>query len=142
MDQRSEMLVKHLEMIQNTIVRMASNSFMLKGWSIIIISAVLALDASNLASSFIYIAYLPALSFWVLDAYFLSQERYFRRLYDKVRGELTSPDQSSSIEPFSMNAPKFAKAGDHWLPTIWSPTLLIFHGTVVVLVTIVMLFLE
>ncbi|MEN9503463.1 MAG: hypothetical protein RI964_2748 [Pseudomonadota bacterium] len=34
--------LKHLEMLQQVITRMASNSFLIKGWSITLISALLA----------------------------------------------------------------------------------------------------
>lgn len=141
MKEQTELLIKHLEMIQAIVVRMANNSFMLKGWSITIVSALLALDATATNVNFVYIAYLPALTFWILDAYFLSQERYFRRLYDKVRAQLVSPDSAEPIEPFSMVAPKFAKPGDHWFPVMWSRTLLIFHGMILLFITVVVIYL-
>lgn len=142
MDQRTKMLIKHLEMIQAIIGRMAGNSFSLKGWSVIIVSALIALDATASTVSFIYIAYLPALTFWGLDAYFLSQERYFRRLYDEVRSQLNTQDEAESVEPFSMEAPKFAESSDHWFPVMWSRTLLAFHGMVVVFITSLVVFLS
>ena len=139
MEQQTQLIVKHLEMIQTVLVRFSGNSFALKGWSITIISALLALDATATEISFIYIAYLPAVAFWVLDAYFLSQERYFRRLYDKVRAQLVAPDEAESVELFSMVAPKFAHSNDHWFPVMWSRTLLIFHGAIVVVITAVVI---
>lgn len=139
--EQKELVIKHLEMIQAIVVRMASNSFVLKGWSITIVSALLALDATATKVNFVYIAYLPALALWILDAYFLSQERYFRRLYDKVRAQLVSPESAEPIELFSMVAPKFAKPGDHWFPVMWSRTLLIFHGMIVLFITIVVIYL-
>ena len=36
-----EKKIKHLEMIQAVIVRMGNNSFLLKGWSVTLISAYL-----------------------------------------------------------------------------------------------------
>ena len=38
---------KHLELIQGVINRMAGNSFHLKGWSVVLVSALFALAASN-----------------------------------------------------------------------------------------------
>ena len=76
----------HLEMIQGVINRLSHNSFLLKGWSVVLISAFFALAANNTKVFFIYLAYFPAISFWVLDGYFLQQERLFRELYDYVRG--------------------------------------------------------
>ncbi len=80
-----ESKLKHLEMIQAVVNRMASNSFLLKGWSVTLVSALLALAAANSDRRFVFVAVLPLLMFWLLDAYFLRQERLFRKLYDKVR---------------------------------------------------------
>ena len=62
---------------------MASNLFLLKGWTITLIAALFALAARILIKFTSFIAYLPALMFWALDGYFLSQERRFQALYDK-----------------------------------------------------------
>lgn len=142
MDQKTELLVKHLELIQNIIVRMANNSFMIKGWSTVIISALLALDATATNFNLVYVAYLPAITFWILDGYFLSQERYFRRLYDKVREQLITPDISEAVEPFSMAASRFAKLNDNWFRILWSRTLIIFHGTILILISLIVVFLR
>lgn len=75
----------HLEMIQAVVNRMSVNSFLLKGWSVVLISALFALAAGDSQALFVYIAYFPAIAFWMLDAYFLRQERLFRKLYDRVR---------------------------------------------------------
>ena len=139
--EKDELIVKHLEMIQEVITRMARNSFMLKGWSMTIITALLALAASSKQSQFVFIAYIPALVFWSLDGFFLSQERYFRRLYDKVRHQIVDPKTAEEIEIFSMNAPKYAKPGDGWLPVSFSRTLMLFHGMVAFSITMVMVFI-
>ena len=75
----------HLEMIQAVVNRMSVNSFLLKGWSVVLISALFALAAGGAQALFVYLAYFPAIAFWMLDAYFLRQERLFRKLYDRVR---------------------------------------------------------
>ena len=75
----------HLQMIQAVVTRMAGNSFLIKGWSITLVAALFALAAANTNELFIYLAYFPTFMFWALDAYFLRQERLFRKLYDHVR---------------------------------------------------------
>ena len=75
----------HLEMIQGVVNRLSHNSFLLKGWSVILVSAMFAIAAKDSNMIFIYLAYFPAISFWGLDGYFLHQERLFRALYDHVR---------------------------------------------------------
>lgn len=77
--------MKHLELIQGIISRMAQNSFQLKGWTVTLIAALFALAARDADDKYIILAYFPAIVFWILDSYYLSQERYFRYLYDEVR---------------------------------------------------------
>ena len=64
-----ESKLKHLEMIQAVVNRMANNSFLLKGWSVTLVSALLALAAANSDRRFVFVAVLPLLMFWLLDAY-------------------------------------------------------------------------
>ena len=80
-----ESKLKHLEFIQNIVTRMASNSFLLKGWMITIVSALIAVSVDKENICYLGIAYFPILIFWFLDAYFLKQERLFRHLYNEVR---------------------------------------------------------
>src|SRR5947199_3605432 len=93
---------KHLEFIQSAVGRMASNLFLLKGWTITLIAALFALAAKDANKVYFLIAYLPALMFWALDGYFLSQERRFRALYDGVRRlEESETDFSMDTSPFN-----------------------------------------
>lgn len=76
---------KHLEFCQQVINRMGNNSFALKGWSVTLLAAIFALAADKAKVSTIWVAILPVLVFWALDAYFLGQERLYRSLYDQLR---------------------------------------------------------
>jgi len=84
--------VKHLEFIQMVITRMNTNSFQIKGWCITIASALLAIYASTKNELFILISIAPTLVFWLLDSYYLMQERKFRGLYKDVAGISESPN--------------------------------------------------
>ncbi|MBE7646730.1 hypothetical protein F7644_12145 [Tenacibaculum finnmarkense genomovar ulcerans] len=113
--------IKHLEFIQNIITRMNSNSFQLKGMVITIVSALLAVYASNKNQDFILIAIVPSILFWFLDAYYLQQERKFRGMYNDVSGVNENPKE---FKPFEMRPDKYI--GDKYLyirvffsPTIW-----------------------
>ena len=69
------------------------------------------------------VAYFPAIVFWILDGYFLSQERCFRALYDHVRGL-----EENQID-FSMNTAPFRdQPGNSWGSAMISKTLLIYYG--------------
>jgi hypothetical protein len=59
-----ERKLKHLEMIQGIVNRMASNSFLLKGWSLTLVAALIALSVSQAAFLFALVGLLPCLVFW------------------------------------------------------------------------------
>ena len=77
--------IKHLEMVQGVINRMASNSFMLKGWAVTLVAGIFALASKDTDKLYFLIAYIPIVVFWGLDSYYLLQERLYRALYNKVR---------------------------------------------------------
>jgi hypothetical protein len=89
--------IKHMEMIQAVVTRLAGNSFLIKGWAITVTGTFLgfAIDRSHpgLAAA----AFLPAVIFWLLDTYYLRAERLFRELYNEVR-KGTAPGGRSSWE--------------------------------------------
>lgn len=126
--------IKHLEFIQNIINRMASNSFLIKGWTVVLVSALFVLSGKESKVYFVYLAYFPVIIFWILDGYFLWQERLFRRLYNDVRSL-----ENSKID-FSLDTSKIREAEKSWMDAIFSITLLIFHSTVLLSIIIVMCF--
>ncbi len=128
-----EKKLKHLEMIQAVISRMAKNSFLLKGWNVVLVSAIFALASGESKSQLACLAYLPATVFWLLDGYFLRQERLFRKLYDKVR--LMGEDDID----FSMNTSPVEAEVVSWLKVTWSITLRWFHGAILLTITAVWL---
>lgn len=128
-----EAKLKHLEMIQGVINRMAGNSFLLKGWSVTLISALFALAAKDSNQFFLYLAYFPCVAFWSLDGYFLWQERMYRKLYQEVTG--IAPD----LINFDMNVAKFKNEVDSWFSICFSVTLRLFHGVVFGVIVLIML---
>ena len=128
-----ERKLKHLEFIQQAINRMASNLFLLKGWTVTLIAAMFALAAKESKDFYFLLAYFPTVMFWLLDGYFLSQERRFRSLYDHV-----AKLDESAID-FSMNTQSFkaTPARNKWSHALFSPTLLIYYGVLAVAMTVV-----
>lgn len=82
----NESKFKYLEFIQNIITRMNTNSFQIKGMSVTITAALLALTANNFNFLYAAIVYFSLIIFWGLDAYYLSQEKGYRELYEEARG--------------------------------------------------------
>lgn len=120
---------KHLEFIQNAINWMASNSFMLKTWTVLLISAMLAFFARSGEIGWYAIAVIaPLLAFWGLDSFFLSQERLFRSLYDRVRTL-----KYSDID-FSMDTRDFRNIPRNgWLKSDLSRTLIMFYAPLLII---------
>ncbi len=117
--------LKHLEFIQQAINRMASNLFLLKRWTVTLIAAMLALATKESRDLYFFLAYFPTLMFWILDGYFLSQERRFRSLYDHVRRlDGDAIDFSMDTQPFRSSPPR-----NKWSHALFSPTPLIYYGT-------------
>lgn len=125
--------LKHLKLIQGVINRLATNSFLLKGWNVVLVSALFALAAKDANHTFVYLAYFPAFTFWALDGYFLWQERLFRALYERVR--VLSADQID----FAMDTSVVAQHVPGWAETSFSKTLIAFHGTITVTIILVMI---
>ncbi len=133
--QLTEERIKHLEMLQQIITRMASNSFLLKGWTVTLVAAILALIDKTQLHTVGWVALLPILSFWMLDGYFLRQERLFRKLYDYVR---QLPNHSAV--DFDMNTSSVEGDVSCVLGVMFSNTLLFFYLGLVVAVCVVMKF--
>ncbi|MFJ8257193.1 hypothetical protein ACIQ4Z_07860 [Peribacillus asahii] len=115
----NESKISHLEMIQNIITRMNSNSFLLKGWTVTIFVGLFAFaNVTEMDSRFIIIALIPTVIFMFLDSYFLRQERLFRHLYEYVR---TTNDRYID---FSMSTKRYQKQKDtKYLKVILSKTI-------------------
>jgi len=99
-EELKEFMLKEVDIIQDIIKRMAFNSFMIKGWTITLVAVSLLLRGSKYQ---VFIAYIPLLIFWFLDAYFLWQERLYRRLYNWVIQHRLETDKYL----FDMNAYRF-----------------------------------
>ncbi len=128
----NENKLKHLEFIQNVITRMNSNSFLIKGWTITLVSALFALAAKDANLNYVLISYIIIPVFWLLDGFYISQERQYRDLYN----EITNKDENSI--DFNMNASIYCKGNRTWLAGVFSKTLIPFYGISIVTASLVM----
>ena len=117
-----EAKLKHLEFIQTIITRMAHNSFLLKGWSITVVGAIIGLNKDGIDWKIVLISFFLILMFWALDAYFLNQERLFRGRYDEVR------TKSPETIDFSMGLENASAVKTDWFITFFSVTLRLYYG--------------
>ena len=125
----TDILHKELDLIQAVVTRLAQNSFYVKGWSITLVSVVLALGKDQVLTT----AQRPWLLglvlvvwgvFWYLDAYFLRQERLFLKLYEYVVTNPEDPDRTR----YALNAGAFTDQVSGLRQTLFSVTLRVFYG--------------
>jgi len=124
---RSEdIIIKELGLIQDVIKRMASNSFLVKGWAISLVVATLLFKGSQIQ---VFIAFIPLISFWILDAYYLRQERLYRRLYEWVIKNRKESDEFL----FDLNANRFKDQVSSLTGVMFSETLIYFYVSMTLL---------
>ncbi len=126
-DGLKEYMLKEVDVIQDIIKRMAFNSFLIKGWAVTLVVVTLLLKGTRHQ---IWLAFVPLLVFWFLDAYFLWQERMYRKLYAWVINNRLKTDEHL----LDMNAYRFRDEVQSRFRIMFSVTLGWFYGTIAVLV--------
>ena len=128
-------IVEHLKLIQNVIDRMARHSLWLRGGNATLAAAWLAFVARVGVAEAPpwYLIPVPFALIFLLDGYYLWQERLFRRLYDRVRQQETTD--------FAMNTSAFQADETYW-SAVFSRTTLLFHGAIAVLLAAILLLQE
>lgn len=117
----------HLEFIQSNTARMNQCSFQMKGWMITIVSALLALFAASKGAQqagnaiYLFIAIVPTIIFWLLDSYYLQQERKFRGIYNNV-ANLTAEKDKIVVSEFEMPLNKFNGGEYAFIRVLFSKT--------------------
>jgi len=129
-----EYMLKEIEIIQDVIRRMGSNSFVIKGWAITLVVVTLLLKGSNHQ---VWIAFVPLLVFWFLDAHFLWHERMYRKLYDWVINNRLKTEEYL----FDMNEYRFKDKVPSRVRIMFSITLGWFYGSIAILIIIYALML-
>lgn len=109
-------LHKELDLIQSVILRMANNSFLIKGWAMTLMSALIAFGKDSILENPNGIYYLVMMigvliPFWWLDAFYLRLERAFRKIYERA---IQDPKANNRVQ-FDLNPGEIVKG----LPGIW-----------------------
>lgn len=129
-----EYMLKEIDIIQDIMKRMAFNSFIIKGWAITLVVVTFVLEGTEYQ---VWIAFIPLLMFWFLDAHFLWQERMYRKLYEWVINNRLKTDQYL----FDMDAYRFKDEVQSRFRTMFSITLSWLYGSIVILIIIYSVFL-
>lgn len=122
-----KLLIDEIKIIQDIIKRMADNSFKIKGWTVTLIVITLVFKGKTNVNHLL--AFLPLVSFWILDTYYLRIERIYRKLYSWV---IKNRPQSNEYL-FDLNPERFEKEVDSYLKTMFSISLGIFYGALLIL---------
>lgn len=130
-----EKKMKHLEMIQGVINRMAGNSFMLKGWTVTLVSGIFVLAGRDMDKQYFIVAYIPVFVFWCLDAHYLLQERLYRSLYEKI----CHIDEKNIDFSLKASPQEFACPQNSFVSCLFSKTVMGFYAPLALVCTGVMI---
>jgi hypothetical protein len=107
---------------------MATNSLIIKGWTVAVLGIILLLNGTRYQAS---IAVFALLVFWYLDAYFLRQKKTYRALYN----EIVENKLSISDEFFDVRTARYEAGIEVPRPSalMLSKALLLFYGSILAL---------
>jgi hypothetical protein len=124
----------HLGMIRVIMKRMALGALLLKGWSFLIVAALLAVAANPTRTRFAWLGLFMAILFWALDAHLLRQELLFQKLYERVSA---LPDASVD---YSLDTSPVDGEESAWRSVFFTQKLVLFHGAIIAGIAIFRLF--
>ena len=143
-----ESVHKELDLIQSVINRMGSNSFEVKKWHIGVLSLILAFKNEELLggnSELIWVLFIPILSFWFLDSFFLSTEKFYREVYKwviKYRGKTEKYlyDLNSKSREFPEGSTTYLKLNKNSIVnTMFSKTIWPFYITPILIISVLII---
>jgi hypothetical protein len=126
----ADLRVKHLEMVQAVIARVAGQSATLKNYCITVTTAVCGLAVSLQRPCVALLALLPVTIFALLDAQYLRLERRFRGLFNEVRMQ-----RWSAVPSFEISA-QAAPASSYW-GALFSWSIFMFYTPLAIAVVFV-----
>ncbi|MEZ0006500.1 hypothetical protein ABH942_001870 [Flavobacterium sp. 28YEA47A] len=130
---------QHLEFIQNIINRLSTNSIQLKAITITLTAGLLAIYSTSPKIFLIYLASIQVVFFWLLDSYYLQQERKFRGVYNDVSGITTS---NFTIKDYEMPIEKYKEDKYNFFRCIFSLSKLLFFGSIFLILILTIVGLE
>ncbi len=127
-----DLMYKELDLVQNNIKRMSSNSFLIKGWAVTLVIGSLLLRVTDLQ---LILPFIPVIAFWCLDTYFLYLERKFRDLYSWiVENRPKSRDQLFDMNLDRFKQEKRSKKTKEIICVFLSKNLFLFYFSILLVV--------
>jgi len=120
--------LEQIRAIQNIARRMATNSFIIKGWTVAVLAIILLLSGTLYQT---LIAVFAVLVFWFLDAYFVRKKKTYTALYtaiveNKVNTGDEFFDMRTALYEAGIEVPRSSNL-------MLSKTLLFFYGFILAL---------
>lgn len=122
--------VKHMELIQAVVARLANEAALIRGWALTVSAAFFGFAAQSFSWRVAAVGLMPVLAFWGLNVYYLRTERQYRSLFERVR-------KGQIGDPYLMNANN--EKVESRLRTIFSMTLWPFYGVILFVGILIML---
>jgi hypothetical protein len=113
-DKVAELRIKHLEMLQSLISRMAGYGASFKSYCITVVTAVLGFALTLHRPAIAALALLPVVAFGAADAQYLRVERRFRDVFNLIRKEGWDVTPSFDINLTTAPAQSYLKAVTSW----------------------------
>lgn len=128
-------LHKEIDLIQDCINRMAKNSFLIKGWTVTIIAAIIALAPYEMNKVVVAVTMIMVTgAFWYLDGFFLRTEKLYRQLYSWV---LANRKKGNREYQYDLNPHRFDSEVDGIFKVMFSKTLRWFYLPIYMIILIV-----
>jgi len=90
--------IDHLQLLQGVVNRLSNAQYILKGWAVAVVVAVLGFAFRDKDTLFALAAFAPLATFLAFDLYLLHKEHRYRDYFDQVR-------MSEANDAFLMAAP-------------------------------------
>lgn len=142
-----DILLKEIDLLQDRIEKTEKTSFTIKGWTITLVTAVLALLPEAIDKHVIGLVVASAtLAFWYLDAFYLKVDKSYKLKYNwVVENRMKSKDHCFELFPY--NEKTFFDPSDpkrNIVPSIpalmISKTLIVFYAPILVLAVLYVVF--
>jgi hypothetical protein len=118
----NEWRLRHLADIQVIVGRLSQHSFVIRGWSVTLVSVMFAIIASQggRPMAMILFAMGATLIFWALDAFYLRRERLFRYLYKVTSMHLLQDEAAPELRPFDMDVQRYVDKVPSFAATLFT----------------------
>ncbi|MCV3397631.1 hypothetical protein [Campylobacter sp. RKI_CA19_01116] len=127
-EDKLKILTEEVKNLQEIIKRMATNSLEIKKWTVALVISTLILKFE-----YKYIAFIPLIAFWILDSYYLRQERLFRKKYEEIIATRMYSDENF----FNVDPEKYKKDVKSTFKICFSVSTLPFYGSIFVILVFI-----